>query len=231
MNQPATYTRRRRRRGRGCLPGMLVFVLLLATVAYLAISGGVNILPGNKVYSAEDFGIETLTSSADADGDGVDDYTDIMLAARAYINTKPTYDGTYYEGGYPPEGIGVCTDVIWRAFDGAGYDLKSIVDADIAANPESYTSIDIPDPNIDFRRVSTLRVFFQRYAQSLTTDTSQISDWQPGDIVVFADHIGIISDKRNSDGIPYIIHHGKNPAVEADDLLNEPVMAHFRWSM
>ena len=32
-------------------------------------------------------------------------------------------------------------------------------------------------------------------------------DWQGGDIVIFKNHIGIISDRRNKNGIPYVIHH------------------------
>ena len=43
-----------------------------------------------------------------------------------------------------------------RPFRRPGYDLKALVDADIAACPEAYPHITTPDPNIDFRRVNTL---------------------------------------------------------------------------
>ena len=50
--------------------------------------------------------------------------------------------------------------MIWRALEEAGYDLKAMVDADIAKDKESY-GIEVADPNIDFRRVKNLgRRFF-----------------------------------------------------------------------
>jgi len=107
------------------------------------------------------------------------------------------------------------------------------VDADIAACPEAYPHITTPDSNIDFRRVNTLDTFFRRHAQVLTCDLSDGQQWQPGDIVVFGDrvHIGLCSDRRNRQGIPFLIHHG-NPideAVERNDIPRMTVTGHFRW--
>ena len=56
---------------------------------------------------------------------------------------------------------------------------------------------------------------------------------EPGDIVVFGtSHIGIISDKRNKKGIPYLIHNGGQPLREEDilELYNqyENISGHFR---
>ena len=37
----------------------------------------------------------------------------ITMAARAYIsNEELRYEDTYFAGGYPPDDIGVCTDVV-----------------------------------------------------------------------------------------------------------------------
>ncbi len=184
-----------------------------------------------RVYTAAHFGIRTLKSEIDYDHDGIDDYTDILQGARAYIQTDPFYQSAYYEGGYPEDGIGVCTDVIWNAFANAGYCLKDLVDADIAENPEAYPTIAAPDPNIDFRRVRNLKIFFERNAQVLPTDTSDPAAWQPGDIVVYEpSHIAIISDRRNGRGLPYIIHHGSNPAKEENALTAMRIIGHYRWN-
>ena len=137
-----------------------------------------------RSYTARQLGLTDLQSPNDADGDGVDDWTDVVLGARAYIATDPHYQSKYYAGGYPDDGLGVCTDVIWQALQAAGYDLKALVDADIAACPEAYPHITTPDSNIDFRRVNTLDTFFRRHAQVLTCDLSDGQQWQPGDIVV-----------------------------------------------
>jgi len=185
-------------------------------------------------YTAAELGLPTLTSARDADGDGIDDYTDILLGARAYIATDPYYESRYYEenDGYPNDGCGVCTDVIWEALQAAGYDLKSLMDADIAAYPWAYPNIEDADPNIDFRRVENQLIFLRRHAQSLTLSFDDPSQWQPGDIVVFEEHIAICSDRRNAAGVPFIIHHG-NPidgAVEADQMWKYVVVGHFRWN-
>ncbi len=190
-----------------------------------------------KVYSASDFDIETITSPNDYDKDGIDDYTDIMLGARMDALNKPKYKSAYYAGGYPPDSEGVCTDVIWRAFKNAGYNLKDMIDLDIKNNPNDYPGLDgVPDSNIDFRRVRNLKVFFDKYATSLTLDLKQISAWQPGDIVIFGSsytHIGIISNKRNKDGIPYLIHNAGQFNREEDALekwnKKSGIVGHYRY--
>ena len=197
-------------------------VILIATAALLII----KLIP-SKSYTASELGLTELCSPLDADGDKIDDWHDIMLGARTYIETDPSYKSRYYEGGYPDDGYGVCTDVVWQGFAAAGYDLKSLVDSHIAENPELYP--DEADPNIDFRRVKNLSIFFEQTAQSLTIDTSYPEEWQPGDIVVYENHIALCSDKRNKNGLPFIIHHGPLGAREADELESKDIIGHYRW--
>lgn len=187
-----------------------------------------------KVYYADDFDIETLKSQTDYDNDGIDDYTDILQGAKIEAKNKPKYKSAYYAGGYPPENEGVCTDVIWRALKNAGYLLKDMVDEDIRNNIKEYPRVaGKQDCNIDFRRVQNLKVYFERNQIVLTTDLTKIEEWQPGDIVVFGmSHIGIISDKRNKKGVPYLLHNGGQPVREEDilELYNEyePISGHYR---
>ena len=190
------------------------------------------------VYYAEDFDIEVLKSNTDYDEDGIDDYTDILEGALIEAANKPKYKDVYYNGGYPPEDEGVCSDVIWRSLKNAGYSLKDMIDKDIQKNMKDYPRVDgKPDPNIDFRRVKNLMVYFERNHISLTTDIYEIDQWQPGDIVVAQheglDHIGIISDKRNEKGIPYLIHNGgqenrEEDILEAFERYDWPITAHYR---
>ncbi|MBR5521827.1 MAG: DUF1287 domain-containing protein [Oscillospiraceae bacterium] len=189
-----------------------------------------NLIP-LPYYSGEDFGIETVCSSVDYNQNGIDDYMDILLGARADAENHPKYDGSYQENGYPPDDIGVCTDVVWRGFKNAGYSLRYMVDKDIAMYPEDYPRVTKRDDKIDFRRVVNLRVFFDKYAVELTTDTSQTDQWQGGDIVIFKDnkHIGIVSDRRTRDGRVYIIHNGGQPVREEDYLKRGEVIRHYRF--
>ena len=188
-------------------------------------------LISQKTYKSSDFGIETVLSTVDYNKNGVDDYTDILLGARADAIDRPTYKSVYYSNAYPPDDIGVCTDVLWRAFKNAGYSLRDMVDNDIINRPEAYTRIEHRDNNIDFRRVYNLHVFFKEHAISLTTDINDIEQWQPGDIVIFNNdkHIGIVSDKRNRNGRTYIIHNGGQPNREEDYLNRSTVVGHYRF--
>ena len=176
--------------------------------------------------------IPQLHSTADADGDGVDDQLDMLNGALAYVSAHPKYKSRYYETGYPDDGYGVCTDVVAYALKNAGYDLQTLVDADIREHPEEY-GIAEPDVNIDFRRVRNLKVFFSHTAAALTTDVSETEQWQGGDIVIFERHIGIVSDRRNKNGVPYVIHHNDpwQTAYE-QDILEErtDIVGHYRIS-
>lgn len=171
-------------------------------------------------------------SSLDIDGDGIDDQVDILEGAIAYVNTHPKYKSAYYAGGYPNDGYGVCTDVVAYALKVAGYDLMELVSADIAMHADVY-DIEVADKNIDFRRVKNLYVFFNLNAESLTTDIKDIKSWQGGDIVIFNNHIAIVSDRRNQDGIPYVIHHA-NPFQKTyeEDILekHDDIRGHYRWN-
>ncbi len=206
----------------------LAIVLLFVIIAGIVF--GICLIIKDKTYSDKDFGIKTLVSSKDKDNDGIDDYADILQGARAYLKNKPPYKSKYYIGGYPTDKYAVCTDLIWYSMKNAGYDLKNAVDYDIEANKEIYLNKNVsPDPNIDFRRVRNLKKFFERNSENLTLDTKDINEWQGGDIVTFSEsHIAIVSDKRNKNGIPYILHQSPHKKVEADLLTHYTIDGHFR---
>ncbi len=205
---------------------LLIFVSIIIYILYLF-----NIIP-HKKYTNEHFKIDTYRSTIDKDNDGIDDQTDILNNVRNYIKTKPKYLSKYYGTGYPDDDHGVCTDVVAFGLKDAGYDLRELVNEDIKKNRDSY-NIEVIDKNIDFRRVQNLRVYFKNNSVELTTDLKQIKEWQGGDIVIFDKHIGIVSDKRNYKGIPFLIHHNKssqNHGYEEDVLSNYKITGHYRVS-
>ena len=107
-----------------------------------------------------------------------------------------------------------------------------LVEEDINAHPQDY-GIEKPDINIDFRRVNNLKVYFAHTAIPLTTDIYDIDQWQGGDIVIFENHIGIVSDKRNDDGVSYVIHHnGPFQKSYEEDILEsrDDIIGHYRIS-
>ena len=123
------------------VPNISLILVLMLFVSYWFIP--------LKYYSASDFEIEIIVSGNDYDNDGIDDYMDIMLGARKDALNHPRYDGSYVPGGYPSDDVGVCSDVIWRAFKNAGYLLKDMLDEDIKNNREDY-------PGLDGKQIRTL---------------------------------------------------------------------------
>ena len=174
--------------------------------------------------------VKQYHSNNDQDNDGIDDQVDILENALEYISTKPKYQSKYYSTGYSDDEYGVCTDVVAHALKNAGYDLMTLIQEDIQNHPSDY-AIDQPDINIDFRRVRNLKVYFDHTAQILTTDVKDFEDWQGGDIIVFRNHIGIVSDRRNERGVPYVIHHDSpwQLAYEQDILeKRNDIVGHYR---
>ena len=202
---------------------LLIFIIIAVFILYRY-----NYIP-HKKYTNEYFNIEQYKSKIDKDKDGIDDQTDILNNTREYIKTKPKYKSKYYETGYPNDEYGVCTDVVGIAL---GYDLMELVNEGIKNNKEKY-DIEVIDKNIDFRRVKNLKIFFKNNAINLTTDINKIEEWQGGDIIIFKNHIGIVSDKRNKKGIPFIIHNQSpyQSNYEADILeTRNDIVGHYRMS-
>ena len=154
-----------------------------------------------------------------------------------------TYDGSYYSMTYPggdvPSNIGVCTDVIIRAYRQLGVDLQQRVHEDIRANFAMYPSERIwglkkPDKNIDHRRVPNLQVFFKRQGTELTI-SSNSRDYKVGDIVTWMlpgniPHIGmVVTEALNSAKNVQIVHNiGRGPEI-SEMLFDYKITGHYRF--
>lgn len=184
-----------------------------------------------------------VVSSAVADVAQNSPTKSLLTAARERLSHKVEYDASYFSIPYPngdvPENLGVCSDVVVRAYRGIGIDLQKMVHEDMSANFSLYPSRRIwglsrPDPNIDHRRVPNLQTFFERYGQSLSLSSNGF-DYLPGDIVTWhisgeGPHIGIVSDARSRDGLrPMIIHNfGDGPELE-DMIFDYDITGHYRY--
>lgn len=168
------------------------------------------------------------------------------LVKAAIERTKQdiVYDPSYYAVSYPggdiPADKGVCTDVIIRSYrSGLGIDLQLLVHEDMQKHFEDYPQLwgaKKPDTNIDHRRVPNLAYFFQRKGIKLP-NSQKAADYQAGDIVVwnlagekqFLPHIGLVTDQKNEQGTPYIVHNiGQGPVLDAC-LFTYKIIGHYRY--
>ena len=202
-------------------------MLVLALIILLAIVSFYHTGIFGKIFNKSYVSLITK-SDIDYDNDDIDDYSDILEGAKKFIDKKPRYKSAYYDGGYPTDDNYVCTDIIWFALKNAGYDFKKLIDEDISNNKKEYDE-DVGDKNIDFRRVRNINVFLERNTMSLSV--SSIDTFNPGDIVVYKDHIAIVSDRKNSKGINYILHHDGYHDYEDNGLFRKDIIGHYRWRL
>ena len=183
----------------------------------------------------------------DRDGDGIPDALDLLVGAKkavanadAYTREAQGYIPIAYPMGDVPRTIGVCTDVIIRAARNAGIDIQKELHDDIRRARAAYPMVKgMGDPNIDQRRVATLLPYFKRRWETHTARLDDPADpLRPGDVILMdtfpnrsgPDHIGIVSDRLDAQGLPLVINNWTEGTVTAEmDLLTfVPVMYRFR---
>jgi hypothetical protein len=160
-----------------------------------------------------------------------------ILISKDYV----VYDGSYRRIDYPngdvPPHIGVCTDVIIRAYRKVGIDLQKELHEDIVKNLSKYRRVDKPDPNIDHRRVPNLATFFKRHGKVLPI-TDNPDDYKPGDIIWWnlanngsLNHIGMVVDKKSYDNKRYLIVHNIGGGQNIDDFLfGAKIIGHYSYN-
>jgi uncharacterized protein YijF (DUF1287 family) len=160
-------------------------------------------------------------------------------AAIEQTRHKVVYNGEYRQIKYPngdvPDSIGVCTDVIIRAYRKVGSDLQQLVHEDMKKAFPEYNKrrrSDRIDANIDHRRTPNLETFLTRRGASLPI-TDKATDYQPGDIVfwdVAAGHVGLVVNEKVSGTDRYLIVHNICCGVQkVDFLFDAKIVGHYRW--
>jgi len=149
----------------------------------------------------------------------------------------PSYVNIQYPMGDVPMNTGVCSDVLVRAFRGAGVDLQKEVHEDMMRAWDEYPKrwgLSAPDANIDHRRVLNLMKYFERAGKSVPI-TDEPDDYLPGDVVAWdlgggTYHIGMVTNMLSeTQGGCLIVHNiGGGTRVE-DVLLNWTIKGHYRF--
>ena len=155
------------------------------------------------------------------------------------------YDGSYRKIDYPlgdvPADVGVCSDVIVRAYRGIDIDLQQLVHEDMKKNFSVYPKIwglSRTDRNIDHRRVPNLRAFFKRHGKSFSISDNP-NDYKPGDLVTWnlksngsLPHIGIVTNLYSiNENRPIIMHNIGMGQVLEDMLFDYEITGHYRYGV
>jgi len=235
---------------------LIVFVIILSTgkfnfkKIYEPSTALSEILPRFRLID-----IEKLAGTNDENRNGNADAVDILKGAKKQLEIKAnnifiedSKEPNYYKGGDPPQEWALNTDIIARSFKEAGIDLRILINSDIKNNFTKYPlkaiwNQNVPDIDIDYRRIQNMEVFFKMNVNSLNTRIDTASEdnldiWVPGDVVLFdmdgdgyTDNIGIISDSTARDGTPKVIYNYIDPGytTEANILGSKIITGHFRY--
>ena len=195
---------------------MHIFKRITYTIASILILG----------YTQLAFGQETLSQCA-------------MELTQQSVRYDPSYFSIPYPNGDVPNDVGVCTDVVIRAYRKLGIDLQKEVHKDMKTNFSVYPKIwglKSTDKNIDHRRVPNLMTYFKRQGAEKSI-TQNPEDYVPGDIVCWnlggaITHIGIVVNRKSKDGERYMIVHniGAGQVLE-DCLFNYTIIGHYRYKI
>lgn len=165
----------------------------------------------------------------------------LSKAALDLTKDKVIYDPSYYSMSYPngdvPSDKGVCTDVIIRAYRKLGIDLQKEIHEDMKKNFPDYPKdwgLKSTDRNIDHRRVPNQMKYFERQNADLPI-SKKPTDYLPGDVVSWKlqngmTHIGIVVNKKSTDGKrPLIVHNIGAGQVVEDCLFSFRITGHYRF--
>lgn len=165
----------------------------------------------------------------------------LSSAAIELTHQRVEYDPQYFSISYPngdiPAGKGVCTDVIIRAYRKMGIDLQKEVHEDMKAHFSQYPKLwglKTTDKNIDHRRVPNLMKYFSRKG-TVKKITHSPADYVAGDIVCWnlggaVTHIGVVVDRKSSDGMRnMIVHNIGGGQVLEDVLFSYKIIGHYSF--
>jgi len=163
-------------------------------------------------------------------------------AAIELTTQKVVYDPSYFSIDYPngdvPEGKGVCTDVVIRAYRKLDIDLQKEVHEDMKTNFDKYPKnwgLTRTDRNIDHRRVPNLMTFFTRKGAK-KSNSKKAEDYKAGDVVAWdlgngVTHIGIVIDRKSQNNERNLIVHNIGNGQEVSDcLFSYKIIGHYAYS-
>ena len=187
----------------------------------------------------------------DHDHDHIPDSLDIHIGLIKSMRNHARYDETIHGVSYPNGdvdiSVGVCTDVVVRAYRNAGINLQQLLIKDMQRAPQAYAlkAGQAPSKGYEHRRVRRLYPYFKRHFKKLSTqfDTSTKGEqaWLPGDLLFMSfeptanrpKHVGLISGHTQLSGFPLLAHNAARLfyASEHDILFAQPLIARFRVTL
>ncbi len=181
---------------------LLILFIIVFCILILFIMN--KFIVGKDYYKNKDFNIKNIYSKIDKNENDIDDYSDILLGARKIIGKK--YNSL---------------ELLSKSLKYAGYDIYKMIEEDYILDKDKYGD--------NYKTIRNVNYFLKKYTLVLSNDVKKIKEFNYGDIVIYKDGIGIVSDKRNREGISFIIYEDGGIVKEEDILENISLIGHYRF--
>ena len=188
-----------KRRLRGSV--ILIFIIIIFCIMVLILLNKMVLV--KEYYKASDFNIKTIYSKVDYNKNGIDDYSDFLLGAKKIKGKNSSYE-----------------ELMIKVFQYAGYNLDKMVDNYFKDSKDLENKMD---------RISLYKSFINDNATKISINFKKKEDFQPGDFIFLSEGIGLLSDKRDKNGLNYIIVIENGKVVEKEGLKELDVSGHYRF--
>ena len=188
-----------KRRLRGSV--ILIFIIIIFCIMVLILLNKMVLV--KEYYKASDFNIKTVYSKVDYNKNGIDDYSDFLLGAKKIKGKNSSYE-----------------ELMIKVFQYAGYNLDKMVDNYFKDSKDLENKMD---------RISLYKSFINDNATKISINFKKKEDFQPGDFIFLSEGIGLLSDKRDKNGLNYIIVIENGKVVEKEGLKELDVSGHYRF--
>jgi len=157
----------------------------------------------------------------------------VILIMNKFILEKPYYKNSdfkikniYSKVDYNKNNIDDYSDILLGARKLVG---KNIKEKELLSKSFKYAGYDIISLIGEDTSIKGINKYFAKNTYSLTNNIKVINKFNYGDIIIYDEGLGIVSDRRNKEGITFLIYIKNNIVVEEDIMPKLKILGHYRF--
>ncbi len=157
----------------------------------------------------------------------------VILIMNKFILDKPYYKNSdfkikniYSKVDYNKNNIDDYSDILLGARKLVGKNTKEI---ELLSKSFKYAGYNILSMIGEDTSIKGINKYFVNNTYRLTNNIKVIDKFNYGDIIIYDEGLGIVSDKRNKEGISFLIYVKNNIVVEEDIMPKLKIIGHYRF--
>ena len=157
----------------------------------------------------------------------------VILIMNKFILDKPYYKNSdfkikniYSKVDYNKNNIDDYSDILLGARKLVGKNTKEI---ELLSKSFKYAGYNILSMIGEDTSIKGINKYFVNNTYRLTNNIKVIDKYNYGDIIIYDEGLGIVSDKRNKEGISFLIYVKNGIVVEEDIMPKLKIIGHYRF--